>query len=61
MNNAVVAIMSPELARKLGAVPAPREPTFGCAMFDPSREMFVWATDGSKMVWKLVPGCRQMS
>lgn len=60
MTNAIVVIMSPELARKLGAIPATREPTFGYATFNPSTQMFVWAANGEKMVWKLIPECRRM-
>ena len=58
MINAVVCIMSPELAYKLGARPAPREPTFGYAMVRPSTQIMVWATDGSQWVWDMVQGCR---
>ena len=58
MINAVVAIMSPELAYKLGARPAPREPTFGYAMFRPTMQIMVWASDGSQWVWDMVVGCQ---
>jgi len=58
MTNAIVCIMSPDLAYKLGAHPAPREPTFGYAMVRPSTQIMVWATDGSQWVWDMVQGCR---
>ncbi len=58
MTNAIVAIMSLDLARKLGAVPAPRDLNFGYTIFRPSEEMLVWTTTGEKLVWKLVHGCR---